>query len=241
MVDKCGTHNVRVDGSFVVTGGGRGVGRAIVERLVGRGHAVVVVELDGSIVDWISTHAAQARLASVVGNASDVAVADEAADRAEAFGPLRGWVNNAAIFRDARLDTDGAPAVLDIVNLNLAPVVVGCATAVQRFRAAGTGGSIVNVSSHQAQRAVRGALPYATAKAAIEGLTRAAAVDHGGIGVRVNGVALGSIDTERYQSLLQAQGPQAAARTQEQMAGPAPSRPGRPRRRGRRHRRLSIV
>ena len=103
-------------------------------------------------------------------------------------------------------------------DLNLAPVVVGCATAVRRFQSAGSRGSIVNVSSHQAQRAVRGALAYATAKAAIEGLTRAAAVDHGSAGVRVNAVALGSIETERYQSLLRHQTPEDAARTQRQMA-----------------------
>ena len=51
----------------------------------------------------------------------------------------------------------------------------------------------MNVSSHQAQRPVRGALPYATAKAAVEGLTRAVAVDHGPDGIRANAVALGSI------------------------------------------------
>jgi NAD(P)-dependent dehydrogenase (short-subunit alcohol dehydrogenase family) len=45
---------------------------------------------------------------------------------------------------------------------------------------------------------VRGALPYATAKAAIEGLTRAIAVDHGPHGIRTNAVALGSINTPRY-------------------------------------------
>ena len=49
---------------------------------------------------------------------------------------------------------------------------------------------------------MRGALPYATAKAAIEGLTRAVAVDHGPQGVRCNAVALGSITTERYEELL---------------------------------------
>ena len=63
----------------------------------------------------------------------------------------------------------------------------------------------MNVSSHQAQRPVRGALPYATAKAAIEGLTRELAVDYGPLGIRVNAVALGSIVTERYDHTLDAQ------------------------------------
>jgi len=71
--------------------------------------------------------------------------------------------------------------------------------AVNHFLAHGRGGAIVNVSSHQAQRPVRGALPYATAKAAVEGLTRAMAVDHGPAGIRTNAVALGSIATDRFE------------------------------------------
>jgi NAD(P)-dependent dehydrogenase (short-subunit alcohol dehydrogenase family) len=84
---------------------------------------------------------------------------------------------------------------------------------------------IVNVSSHQAQRAVRGAAAYATAKAAIEGLTRALAVDYGPAGIRVNAVALGSIGTERYAVLRDARGPE----LDEQMAALHPlGRVGRP-------------
>jgi NAD(P)-dependent dehydrogenase (short-subunit alcohol dehydrogenase family) len=78
--------------------------------------------------------------------------------------------------------------------------------AVQRFLAAKTPGAIVNVSSHQAQRAVRGALPYVTAKAAIEGLTRAVAVDYGPAKIRTNAVALGTIATERYAAYLAGHG-----------------------------------
>jgi NAD(P)-dependent dehydrogenase (short-subunit alcohol dehydrogenase family) len=78
-------------------------------------------------------------------------------------------VNNAAVFRDARL-TDHPAHVLQLIMANLAPAVTGSAVAVRRFLASGTPGALVNVSSHQAQRAVRGALPYATAKAAVEGL-----------------------------------------------------------------------
>jgi NAD(P)-dependent dehydrogenase (short-subunit alcohol dehydrogenase family) len=74
--------------------------------------------------------------------------------------------------------------VLDLVALNLGLAVIGCATAVRRFLAAGEGGAIVNVSSHQAQRAAPGALPCVTAKAATEGLTRALAVDYGPLRIR---------------------------------------------------------
>jgi NAD(P)-dependent dehydrogenase (short-subunit alcohol dehydrogenase family) len=202
----------------VVTGGGRGVGRAIVERLVQDGDFVVVIEFDASALNWLDRHAARRRLAGVVGDAADVGIAEAAAARAVSVAPLRGWVNNAAIFQDAALATDPPDEVVRLINRNIAPVVVGCATAVRLFRMAGDGGAIVNVSSHQAQRAVRGALPYATAKAAIEGLTRAAAVDHGPDGIRVNAVALGSIATERYEKLLSGGSEDAAAATQRQMA-----------------------
>ena len=214
--------------SYVVTGGGRGVGRALVERLLAGGGAVVAIELDPAALAWTEDHPAGDRVMGVAGDAADEAVTEQAADLAEAAGPLAGWVNNAAVFRDAALDADPA-AVLEAIRLNLAPAVVGSATAVRRFLAAGGGGAIVNVSSHQARRAVRGALAYATAKAAVEGLTRALAVDYGPRGIRANAVALGSIDTERYQALLATQDPAGADRIQAQMGQLHPiGRLGRP-------------
>ena len=214
--------------SYVVTGGGRGVGRALVERLLADGGAVVAIELDPAALAWVDGHPAGERVAGVAGDAADEAVTGRAADRAEAACPLAGWVNNAALFRDAPLDADPA-AVLEAIRLNLAPAVVGSATAVRRFLAAGTGGAIVNVSSHQAGRPVPGALAYATAKAAVEGLTRALAVDYGPRGIRVNAVALGSIDTERYQALLAAQDQAGTDRIQDQMRQLHPlGRVGRP-------------
>jgi NAD(P)-dependent dehydrogenase (short-subunit alcohol dehydrogenase family) len=80
--------------------------------------------------------------------------------------------------------------------------VTGPATAIRRFLANGVRGPILNVSSHQARRLMPGALPYATAKAATEGPTRALAVEYGPCGIRTNAVALASIATERYESLL---------------------------------------
>jgi NAD(P)-dependent dehydrogenase (short-subunit alcohol dehydrogenase family) len=215
--------------SYVVTGGGRGVGRALVERLLADGGAVVAIELDPATLTWTEGHPAGARVAGVAGDATDEAVCGRAADLAEAAGPLAGWVNNAALFGDASLLTDPVTTVLEAIERNLAPAVAGSAVAVRRFLAAGTGGAIVNVSSHQARRPVPGALAYATAKAAVEGLTRALAVDYGPRGIRVNAVALGSIDTERYQALLAAQDPAGAERIQDQMRRLHPlGRVGRP-------------
>ena len=184
--------------SFVVTGGGQGVGRAIAERLVSDGH-VVVLDRDSTVLDWVEEHDA---MTAVVGDAGDRTDAERAADAAEALAPLTGWVNNAAIFRDAWLDDAGPEVVLELVVANLGMAITGCAAALRRLLRHGGGGAIVNVSSHQAQRPVRGALPYATAKAAIEGLTRAAAVDYGPHGIRTNAVALGSITTARSDQLV---------------------------------------
>jgi len=106
------------------------------------------------------------------------------------------------VFRDASVHDASTRSVLEAIALNLEPAVVGCATAVRRFLAAGTGGVIVHVTSHQARQAVPGSTPYVTAKAAIEGLTRALAVEYGRRGIRVNAVAPGSVETERYAAFL---------------------------------------
>jgi NAD(P)-dependent dehydrogenase (short-subunit alcohol dehydrogenase family) len=188
--------------SYVVTGGGRGVGRAIVAHLVGGENTVAAIERDPEALAWTETHPAAPRVIGVVGDASEEGVAEEAARRAEEGAPLRGWVNNAAVFEDAALHEAPAVEIMRLIGINLSPAVVGSRVAVRHFLDAGTTGAIVNVSSHQARRAVPGALPYATAKAAIEGLTRAVAVDYGPHGVRANAVALGSIATERYEALL---------------------------------------
>ena len=153
--------------SFVVTGAAQGIGRAVAERLARDGH-VVVLDADGDAASWIATHE---RISMVVGDARDESIAALAADAAEREGPLAGWVNNAAVFRDRALHKVPVTEVLEVIELNLGLAVTGCATAVRRFLASGRSGAIVNVSSHQAQRPVPGALLYATAKAAIEGLT----------------------------------------------------------------------
>jgi NAD(P)-dependent dehydrogenase (short-subunit alcohol dehydrogenase family) len=185
--------------SYVVTGGASGVGAAIARRLVDDGHLVVSIDLADGAPDGVI---------GINGSASDPGTLASAVAAAERGAVLTGWVNNAAIFRDADLhvDPDGTGRML---YANLAPAVFGSSAAIQRFIATETAGSIVNISSHQAQRAVPGALAYATAKSGLEGLTRATAVDYGRYGIRANGVALGSIATERFERDLAALDPAA--------------------------------
>ena len=166
-------------------------------RLAGHERTVVVIERDEEALGWAGDG-----VVPVIGDASDEAVAARAADAAQAAGTLAGWVNNAAVFRDASVHTSPVSEVRALIAANLDLAVVGCAVAVRRFLEAGTGGAIVNITSHQARRAVPGSLPYATAKAGVEGLTRALAVEYGKHGIRVNAVAPGSVATERYAALV---------------------------------------
>lgn len=188
------------------------MGRAIALRLLERGDAVVVIDtvaIDAGLIDAEKAADDPARaLRTVIGDASDPAVAAEAVSVADSIGVLTGWVNNAAVFRDADLHSD-PQRVRELVDANLAPALVGSAAAITSFLDSGVAGSIVNVSSHQAQRAVPGALAYATAKSAVEGLTRATAVDYAHRGIRANAVALGTIATERFDESLAALDPAA--------------------------------
>ena len=206
----------------VVTGASGGVGRSIAEALLRNGAGVVVVDV--APAEWLDEIA---HGTAIVGDAGDAAVLSAAIEGARKLGELHGWVNNAAVFRDAWLHEAGSDAVLDIVDAILRPTVAGSSAALEEFLRAGIGGSIVNVSSHQAQRAVRGALPYAVAKAAIEGLTRAMAVDYGPRGIRTNAVALGSIVTDRYARHLEGLDVASRAAMERQIAHLHPlGRPG---------------
>ncbi|MGK3952708.1 SDR family NAD(P)-dependent oxidoreductase [Microbacterium sp. I2] len=180
----------------VVTGAAGGIGSAIVDVLLALGEGVVAIDRGPT------GRAVSDAFAEVIGDAGDPRVLDDAVQEASGLGLLTGWVNNAAVFDDVWLDTGAEGAVSTAITANLQPAVNGSAAAVRAFLNAGTRGAIVAVSSHQARRPVRGSLAYATAKAALEGLTRSLAVDYGPDGIRANAVALGSIRTARYDAHL---------------------------------------
>ena len=198
--------------TILVTGASGGIGGATVRHLVRAGADVVAA---GRVEDGLQPLAEETGCRTL---AFDLTSEDDVRGALEGLD-VYGVVNCGGDGGEIATPMETDIAVFDrVIGVNARGALLVTKYASASMIRLGRGGSIVNVSSHQAQRAVRGALPYATAKAAIEGLTRAAAVDYGPERIRVNAVALGSIDTERYQALLAGQDAQAAARTELLMA-----------------------
>ena len=172
-----------------VTGAARGLGRAIAIRLIADGFAVWAVDTDEAEVKAM---AGQTGASACALDVTDEAAVDGLATRLERCDAL---VNNAAIWRFTPLA--GTP--IDEARRVLAVNVLGPLLLMQRLvpvMARGGGGTIVNVSSITAKYSPTGAGVYPASKAALEALTRVAAVEFGPLGIRCNAVGPGIIPTE---------------------------------------------
>lgn len=186
--------------SVVVTGCGTGLGRAIFERLIRDGWAVVGLELD-------ETRAADAR---AVPGAGDVIMGDagsredlrRARDRAVELAPLGGWVNNAALPLPGNLHDPNQDEVERLFRVSLMGYYWGCSEAIQQFVAQRGPGAIVNISSIHARAAFTGWAAYDTAKGGINALTRYIAVEYGPVGIRANAIEPGAMRTELLQKVI---------------------------------------
>lgn len=182
----------------LVTGAASGIGRAVSIQLAAAGAQVVVNDLTQetaqAVVDEI-TAAGGAALAhgGDVGDAEQVKSAVDAA--VNEFGGLHLAVNNAGIggpqgdLTDMDLD-----AYRKLIDVNLNSVFYGLHYQIPQMLAAG-GGSIVNVSSILGVVGEASAVPYVTAKHAVTGMTKAAALSFSERGIRINSVHPGYIDT----------------------------------------------
>lgn len=176
-------------GIAVITGAGRGLGRATAQRLARDGHHVIALDLDGD--------SAEATAKAVGGESRQCDVTDPASVRAAAASIDRCdiLVNNAGIWRfHALLDMTPADAraVLDVNVLGL----VFCSQAFAPKMIAAGGGAIVNLSSGAAWTHSPGIGIYPASKAAVEALTKQMALEWGPHGVRANAVGPGLIVTE---------------------------------------------
>lgn len=188
----------------LVTGGSRGIGRAVALALAQRGFQLGIGYRSDEAAARSAVAEAEALGARAVALRADVARADEVArmfDELEAaLGEPDLLVCAAGVTRDGLLGAS-APEDLDaVLSVNVAGVVSSCREASRRMIVRRRG-AIVNLSSVAAQRPGRGQSSYAASKGAVESFTRALAVELAPRGVRVNAVAPGIIATDMTAEL----------------------------------------
>ncbi|MEP6625429.1 MAG: SDR family NAD(P)-dependent oxidoreductase [Acidimicrobiia bacterium] len=187
----------------LVTGSSAGIGKAIAMRFAAEGAAVVVTGRDASrataVVDAIVAAGGVAHtvLADIGDEAECARLVAATVDR---LGGLTVLVNNAVAAivdeRDAAVAELTTAAWDATLRVNLSAPMWLCRAAIPAMRTAGHG-SIVNVSSRQAERASRALAAYIATKAGLNGLTRSIAVDEARHGIRCNTVSPGYVVNER--------------------------------------------
>jgi len=199
----------------LVTGGSRGIGRAIVERLAGDGVDVVFFYRDNAeaareVVDAVTAAGGKAEAMQV--DVADANAVSAAVDQLIASrGRIDVLVNNAGIVRDnllALLDDADIRIVLD-TNIG---GVFNLTRAVVPHMISKRSGRIVNLSSVAGEKGGRGQSNYAASKGAINAFTRAMAVELGSRKISVNCVAPGVIETEMSQQVRDLAGDDIKAR-----------------------------
>lgn len=180
----------------LITGAGRGIGLATARRFLGEGWRVALIELDAeTLATGMAALAAPEATLALACDVSDPAQVRDAVGRAAAhFGRVDALVNNAgiAVFKPM-LET-----TLEEWNRVLAVNLTGpflMTQAVAPVMAEGGGGAIVNITSISGLRASSLRAAYGTSKAGLAHLTQQQAVELAGLGIRVNAVAPGPVET----------------------------------------------
>jgi 3-oxoacyl-[acyl-carrier protein] reductase len=203
--------------SIVVTGGSRGLGLAIAKTLVGAGYRVIAVARQESKPLAAAMREAEREqrgaLEFVPCDLGDIAAIPGLVRKIRKnFGPVYGLVNNAALGTDGALGLMHDSQIERLVTVNtLAPMVL--TKYVVRAMMADGGGRIVNVASIIAFTGYSGLSVYAATKASMLGFTRSLAREVGRMGVHVNAVAPGFLETEMTQGLGDEQRQQVARRS----------------------------
>ncbi len=199
----------------LVTGGGRGIGRAIVERLAGDGVDVVFfyrgnAEAAREVVNAVTTAGGKAEAMQVdIADAAAVAAAVEQVIASR--GRIDVLVNNAGIVRDNLLALLSDEDIRTVLDTNIGGVF-NVTRAVVPHMISKRSGRIVNLSSVAGEKGGRGQSNYAASKGAINAFTRAMAVELASRKITVNCVAPGVIETEMSQQVRDLAGDEVKAR-----------------------------
>jgi len=180
----------------IVTGAGRGIGRAIVNAFVAAGARVVAADRDAAGLEATCAPHGDA-VASIV---ADVSSADGAAaivSRAvDTFGTANICVNNAAVAPHTALLEERAEVWDTLYAVNCRGTFLMTQAAARAMIAAGGGGRIINFSSAASLRGSPGAAAYASSRAAVEAFSRVAAIELAPHDILVNTISPGLIDTQ---------------------------------------------
>ena len=198
----------RLDGRIAfVTGGARGIGRAITEKFVAEGATVTFADVDDDAGRQTATELAAAGIPAAFCR-TDITVEADVQRAIEGvvarYGTLDVLVNNAGVnaYYDATAMTESEWNRVFDVDLKGAWL---CAKhALPPMKRAGRG-SIVNIASIHASLTIAGMFPYAAAKAGLLGLTRSLALEYGPAGIRVNAVLPGYTRTRLVEEWLRTQ------------------------------------
>lgn len=187
----------------LVVGGSSGIGRSAARRFAGAGARVVIAarrEREGREV--VAEIHNEGQEAAFIG--TDVEKSNEV-ERAvsfavDHFGDLHAAFNNAGIEGKFAPIVECTPEEFDrTIAVNLRGVWLAIKYELEAFRKLGHGGAIVNTSSWLAQGALAGSSIYSASKAALDGLIRAVALEAAPLGIRINNVNPGTIDTPMFR------------------------------------------
>jgi 3alpha(or 20beta)-hydroxysteroid dehydrogenase len=201
----------RLEGKVaLVSGGSRGMGAATVRRLHADGASVVfgdILDDEGkALADELNHPSSGDRVRYVHLDVTSEEQWQSAVEQTERdFGKLNVLVNNAGILVFNAIVDTSLEELRRVLEVNLVSAFVGMKTAIPAMRRAG-GGSIVNISSTEGLAATVFCGAYTASKFGVRGITKVAAIEYGGEGIRANSVHPGGIDTPMTRAVMDEQG-----------------------------------